>query len=227
MRPPDDRQRHWLFGDDGSRPHSDGDRRQAETHNPGRSVERRRAGSSRVTGCSASTLGTSRNRSRHSRNSPAYFNIDSGTGRARGLTIFGRLRPRRPREATASFADLGLLGVTTTRSRQATSTDAFSFAAAGLPASTRCRTRSIPVLHLAHQPRHLRAGRRDDVKKSAIVMAAAVYHLATRDDPLPRFTHRTDAKTSCGADAAPGAAFSGAEQLSTGSAREPLFAIRA
>jgi len=28
----------------------------------------------------------------------------------------------------------------------------------------------------------------DDVKKSAIVMAAAVYHLAMRNDLLPRFT---------------------------------------
>jgi carboxypeptidase Q len=28
----------------------------------------------------------------------------------------------------------------------------------------------------------------DDVKKSAIVVAAALYQLATRDEPLPRFT---------------------------------------
>jgi hypothetical protein len=28
----------------------------------------------------------------------------------------------------------------------------------------------------------------DDVKKSAIAIAAAVYHLATRDEQLPRFT---------------------------------------
>ena len=64
----------------------------------------------------------------------AYFNIDSGTGRARGLTLFGPPEAATVlREALGSFTDLGLLGVTTTRSRQATSTDAFSFAAAGLP----------------------------------------------------------------------------------------------
>jgi len=28
----------------------------------------------------------------------------------------------------------------------------------------------------------------DDVKKSAIIIAAAVYNLAMRDQPLPRFT---------------------------------------
>ena len=28
----------------------------------------------------------------------------------------------------------------------------------------------------------------DDVKKTAIVVASAVYHLAMRDEPLPRFT---------------------------------------
>jgi carboxypeptidase Q len=120
----------------------------------------------------------------------AYFNIDSGTGRARGLTIFG------PSEAAAilraammSFTDLGLLGVTTTRSRQASSTDAFSFAAAGLPGVNALQD---PIEYQSYTwHTNLDTYERvveDDVKKSAIVIAAAVYHVAMRDELLPRFT---------------------------------------
>ena len=120
----------------------------------------------------------------------AYFNIDSGTGRARGFTIFGPPEAATIlREATALFSDLGLLGVTTTRNRQATSTDAFSFAAAGLPG---VNTLQDPIQYQSYTwHTNLDTYERvveDDVKKSAIVIAAAVYHVAMRDDLLPRFT---------------------------------------
>ena len=120
----------------------------------------------------------------------AYFNIDSGTGRARGLTLFGPPGAATIlREALGSFTDLGLLGVTTTRSRQATSTDAFSFAAAGLPGVNALQD---PIEYQSYTwHTNLDTYERvveDDVKKSAIVMAAAVYHLAMRNDLLPRFT---------------------------------------
>ena len=120
----------------------------------------------------------------------AYFNIDSGTGRARGMTIFGPPEAATIlREATASFTDLGLLGVTTTRSRQAASTDAFSFAAAGLPGVNALQD---PIEYQSYTwHTNLDTYERvveDDVKKSAIVIAAAVYHVAMRDDLLPRFT---------------------------------------
>ena len=120
----------------------------------------------------------------------AYFNIDSGTGRARGLTMFGPPEAATIlREALASFTDLGLLGVTTTRSRQASSTDAFSFAAAGLPGINALQD---PIEYQSYTwHTNLDTYERvveDDVKRSAIVMAAAVYHLAMRDELLPRFT---------------------------------------
>jgi Zn-dependent M28 family amino/carboxypeptidase len=120
----------------------------------------------------------------------AYFNIDSGTGRARGLTIFGPAEAATIlREATTSFADLGLLGVTTTRSRQAAGTDAFSFAAAGLPGINALQD---PIEYQSYTwHTNLDTYERvveDDVKKSAIVIAAAVYHVAMRDELLPRFT---------------------------------------
>jgi hypothetical protein len=119
----------------------------------------------------------------------AYFNIDSGTGRARGLTIFGPPEAAGIlREATASFADLGLLGVTTTRSRQASSTDAYSFAAAGLPGINALQD---PIQYQSYTwHTNLDTYERvveEDVKKSAIIMAAAVYHVAMRDEMLPRF----------------------------------------
>ncbi len=118
----------------------------------------------------------------------AYFNIDSGTGRARGLTMFGPPEAATIlREALASFTDLGLLGVTTTRSRQASSTDAFSFAAAGLPGINALQD---PIEYQSYTwHTNLDTYERvveDDVKRSAIVMAAAVYHLAMRDELLPR-----------------------------------------
>jgi hypothetical protein len=120
----------------------------------------------------------------------AYFNIDSGTGRARGLTIFGPPEAATIlRETTASFGDLGLLGVTTTRSRQASSTDAFSFAAAGLPGINALQDPIEYQTYTWHT--NLDTYERvveEDVKKSAIVMAAAVYHVAMRDELLPRFT---------------------------------------
>jgi hypothetical protein len=120
----------------------------------------------------------------------AYFNIDSGTGRARGLTIFGPLEAATIlREALASFSDIGLLGVTTTRSRQVASTDAFSFAAAGLPGVNALQD---PIEYQSYTwHTNLDTYERvveEDVKKSAIVMAAAVYHVAMRDDLLPRFS---------------------------------------
>jgi hypothetical protein len=120
----------------------------------------------------------------------AYFNIDSGTGRTRGLTAFGPPEAAAVlRDALAGFADLGMLGVTTTRSRQASSTDAFSFAAAGLPGINALQDPIQYGTYTWHT--NLDTYERvveDDVKKSAIVMAAAVYHLAMRDELLPRFT---------------------------------------
>ena len=120
----------------------------------------------------------------------AYFNIDTGTGRARGLTVFGPPEAATVlREATAPLADLGLLGVNTTRSRQASSTDAFAFAAAGLPG---INTLQDPIEYRTYTwHTNLDTYERvieEDVKRSAIVLAAAVYHLAMRDEGLPRFS---------------------------------------
>jgi hypothetical protein len=119
-----------------------------------------------------------------------YFNIDSGTGRARGMTVFGPPEAAAVlREAMAPFADLGLLGATSTRSRASGNTDHTSFNAAGLPGIGILQDPIQYQTYTWHT--NLDTYERiveDDAKKSAIVVAAAVYHLATRDQLLPRFT---------------------------------------
>jgi hypothetical protein len=118
-----------------------------------------------------------------------YFNIDSGTGRARGMTVFGPARAAAIlREATAPFKDLGLLGVTTTRSRQSGGSDHTSFNEAGLPG---IGIQQDPIQYNSYTwHTNLDTYERiveDDVVKSAIVIAGAVYTLSMGDESLPRF----------------------------------------
>jgi carboxypeptidase Q len=120
----------------------------------------------------------------------AYINMDSGTGRVRGLTAFGPTATGTVlREATASLRDLGMLGATTTRSRGTGGTDSTNFNAAGLPG---INTLLDPIQYQTHTwHTNLDTYERiveDDVKKAAMVIASTVYHLAMRDELLPRFS---------------------------------------
>ncbi len=119
-----------------------------------------------------------------------YFNMDNGTGRARGMTVFGPPAAGTIlRDAVASLKDLGVLGATTTRSRNRGGTDHTSFNEAGLPGIGLMQD---PIQYASYTwHTNLDTYERiveDDVKKSAIVVASAVYHLAMRDQLLPRFT---------------------------------------
>jgi hypothetical protein len=119
----------------------------------------------------------------------AYFNMDSGTGRIRGWTAFGPAATADVlRQATASFKDLGVLGATTTRSRATGGTDSTNFNAAGLPG---INTVLDPIQYQTYTwHTNLDTFERiveEDVKKAAIVVAGTVYHLAMRDELLPRF----------------------------------------
>lgn len=118
-----------------------------------------------------------------------YFNIDSGTGRARGMSVFG---PQEGadllRGALASFEDLGFYGVLPSRSRGLGGSDNTSFANAGLP-GIGVGQDPIEYFNVTWHT-NLDTYERiieDDAKKSAIVIAAAVYHLAMSDNLLPRF----------------------------------------
>lgn len=119
-----------------------------------------------------------------------YFNIDRGTGRARAMTVFGPPAAGTIlHEALASFKDLGILGATTTRSRRRGGSDHTSFNEAGLPGISVLQD---PIQYQSYTwHTNLDTYERiveDDVKKSAIAIAGAVYHLAMREKPLPRFT---------------------------------------
>jgi carboxypeptidase Q len=118
-----------------------------------------------------------------------YFNIDSGTGKARALTVFGPPETAGVlREALTSFGDLGFAGVAATASRGLGGTDSTSFNNAGLPGIS---SQQDPIEYFAGSwHTNIDTYERiieDDVKKSAVIFAAAVYHLAMRDDLLPRF----------------------------------------
>jgi hypothetical protein len=119
-----------------------------------------------------------------------YFNIDSGTGRARGMTVFGPSETATIlREALKSFEDYGFVGVIATKNRGLGGSDHTSFNNAGLPG---IGVQQDPIEYGSHTwHTNLDTFERiieDDVKKSAIIIAAAVYVLAMRDELLPRFS---------------------------------------
>jgi carboxypeptidase Q len=119
-----------------------------------------------------------------------YFNIDSGTGRARGMSVFGPPEAAQLlRQALAPFDDLGVVGAAATARRGGGSSDYASFNEAGLPGISVLQD---PIEYeAATWHTNLDTYERvieDDAKKSAVVIAAAVYHLAMRDEMLPRFT---------------------------------------
>jgi hypothetical protein len=119
-----------------------------------------------------------------------YFNIDSGTGKARILSVFGPPEAAAVlRDALVPFSDLGLGGVLPSASRGLGGTDSTSFNNAGLPG---IGTQQDPIEYFAGTwHTNIDTYERiieSDVKDSAIVFAAAVYALAMRDDLLPRFS---------------------------------------
>jgi carboxypeptidase Q len=119
-----------------------------------------------------------------------YFNVDSGTGRIRGASVFGPPPAAAVlREALAPFEDLGVIGATATRSRRAGGTDSTSFNEAGLPGIGLGQDPIEYGTYTWHT--NLDTYERiieEDVKKSAMAIAAAVYHVATREEMLPRFS---------------------------------------
>jgi carboxypeptidase Q len=118
-----------------------------------------------------------------------YFNIDMGTGQARRFSVFG------PPEAAdilkgigQPFSDIGFIGATATRSRGLGGSDHTSFNQAGLPGIS---VNQDPIEYFTHTwHTNLDTYERiieDDVKRSAIIIASAVYQLSMRDEMLPRF----------------------------------------
>ena len=119
-----------------------------------------------------------------------YFNIDSGTGRIRGASVFGPPEAGKIlREILKPFKDDGVVGAIASRSRGLGGTDSTSFNQAGLPGIGLSQDTIEYGTHTWHT--NLDTYERileDDVKKAAIVVAAALYQLAMRDQLLPRFS---------------------------------------
>lgn len=135
-------------------------------------------------------FGTFENPTPEYANFAGYFNIDSGTGRARGMTVFGPPDAARIlREATTSFVDNGFFGAIPTTSRRRGGSDHTSFNEAGLPG---IGVAQDPIEYGSHTwhtnlDTYERVIERD-AQQSAMVIAAAVYHLAMREEMLPRLT---------------------------------------
>lgn len=118
-----------------------------------------------------------------------YINHDSGTGRIRGMSVFGPPEAASIlRQIVGPYAFMGIEGAMSTRSRNLGGSDHTSFNAAGLPG---IGTMLDPIEYGTHTwhtnldtfERVIEA----DVQQGAIVIAATVYQLAMRDELLPRF----------------------------------------
>ncbi|MEW6125852.1 MAG: M20/M25/M40 family metallo-hydrolase [Acidobacteriota bacterium] len=118
-----------------------------------------------------------------------YFNIDSGTGRPRGASVFGPPEAAAIlRDALKPFEDFGVMGAIASKSRGLGGSDHTSFNQAGLPG---IGLGQDPIEYGSHTwHTNLDTYERiieDDLKKAAIIVAASVYYLAMRDEMLPRF----------------------------------------
>jgi carboxypeptidase Q len=118
-----------------------------------------------------------------------YLNIDSGTGRPRGASVFGPPEAASIlREILAPFKDLQVAGASATTSRATGGTDSTSFNNAGLPGIGFGQDSIEYGSHTHHT--NLDTYERvieEDVRDAAIVVAATLYQLAMRDEMLPRF----------------------------------------
>ena len=115
----------------------------------------------------------------------AYFNLDYGAGRIRGIYAQENAAARPIFEAwLAPFADLGADNVTMERAR---GTDHMAFDRVGLPAFQFIQD-GMDYMGRTHHSNvdtydHLD---REDLKQSAVILASVIWHAANRDNLLPR-----------------------------------------
>jgi carboxypeptidase Q len=115
----------------------------------------------------------------------AYFNLDNGAGRIRGVDLQGNEAVRPIFEAW--LAPFAYLGATTVSTSNTGGTDHMPFDAVGLPGfqfiqdplnyGSRVHHSNLDVYEEAPP---------DDLKQASVIMASFVYHAAMRDEMLPR-----------------------------------------
>ena len=115
----------------------------------------------------------------------AYFNLDNGTGKIRGVWMQGNLAVR-PIFA-AWIAPLADLGVDILGPRSVASTDHSSFDSVGLPAFqfVQDRLEYNSRTHHSNMDTYDRV-QREDLVQQATVAAVFAYNAAMRDEKLPR-----------------------------------------
>ena len=115
----------------------------------------------------------------------AYFNLDNGTGKVRGVYLQGNEKVRPIFRAwLAPFHDLGAATLTL---QNTGGTDHLAYDGVGLPGfqfiqdTIEYDTRT----HHSNMDTYERI-QADDMKQAAVIMAAFVYNAAMRDEKLPR-----------------------------------------
>jgi hypothetical protein len=118
-----------------------------------------------------------------------YLNIDSGTGRPRGASIFGPPEAAAiMRRAIEPFTDLGIAGAMPTSSRVTAGTDSTSFNNAGLP-GIGFQQDPIEYNTVTHHT-NLDTYERiipADMTTAATVIAGSLWYVASLDRMVPRF----------------------------------------
>jgi carboxypeptidase Q len=123
----------------------------------------------------------------------AYFNLDNGAGKIRGIYAQGNeaVKPI----FTAWLAPFADMGATTVTSRNTGSTDHIAFDAVGLPGFQFIQDGLdyFARTHHSNQDTYDRLVA-DDLKQASVVVASFVYNAAMRDQKLPRKPLPTAAK---------------------------------
>jgi Zn-dependent M28 family amino/carboxypeptidase len=115
----------------------------------------------------------------------AYFNLDNGTGKVRGIYAQENAAVRPIFEKwLAPFSDLGATSVTM---RNTSGTDHLSFDTVGIPAFQFIQD-PIEYDTLTHHSNLdvFERAQKDDLAQAAVIMASFVYNAAMRDEMLPR-----------------------------------------
>jgi hypothetical protein len=115
----------------------------------------------------------------------AYFNLDNGTGRVRGIYTQQNVAAAKVFEAW--LAPLRDLGATTVSNRDTGSTDHVAFDQAGLPGFQFIQddVEYSTATHHTHLDVYDRL-QKDDLMQASVVMATFAYHAAMREGRFPR-----------------------------------------